>query len=76
MVFEKVYIINGVHHSNLFISLLFLPSPIRIMTAYCSPLLVITCKVTPLLLNLPNQRHASHGRELVHEQTMGDGKAM
>ena len=76
MVFEKVYMINGVHHSNLFISLLFLPSPVRIMTAYCSPLLGTTCKITPLLLNPPNQRHASHGRELAHEQTMRDGMAM
>jgi hypothetical protein len=32
--------------------------------------------VTPLLLNPPNQKNASHGRELDHEQAMGYGVAI
>ena len=75
--FDKTILQYTVHHSDPFTNFqLFSPSLIRIMTAYCSPLPGITCKVTPLLLNPLNQRHVSHGRELVHKQTMGDGMAM
>ena len=57
--------------STLFTTKNYFFSSILKATACCNSLISIISNFTPLLLNPPNQRHASHGRELVHDQIMG-----